>query len=297
MTALTTIELPKLKKLYEGKVRQIYDMGEHLMLVATDRLSAFDVIFDEGIPDKGKILTRISNHWFHTLGVKNHLVADDVAQFPEECRPYQDILRDRAVIVKRATRVDFECIVRGYLIGSGWKEYQSSGKVCGIELPKGLRLAEKLPEPIFTPSTKAPDGEHDINVDMNYVKDKIGSDMARELANLSLGVYVKAANTMQAKGIILADTKFEFGTVDDRLVLIDEACTPDSSRFWDAKSYKPGENPLSFDKQLVRDHLEASGWNKQPPPPALPPSIIEQTRARYVEMLTLITGKGLQPAV
>lgn len=293
MSAQTTIELPKLKKLYEGKVRQIYDMGEHLMLVATDRLSAFDVIFNEGIPDKGKILTRISNHWFSTLGVKNHIVADDIAKFPEACKPYADILRDRAVIVKKAKRVDFECIVRGYLIGSGWKEYQSSGKVCGIELPKGLRLAEKLPKPIFTPSTKAPDGEHDINVDMDYVKGKIGASLASQLEKLSLTVYTKAAEAMLAKGIILADTKFEFGQVDNELILIDEVCTPDSSRFWDAASYKPGENPLSFDKQLVRDHLEASGWNKLPPPPPLPKDIIDKTRARYLEMLTLITGKGL----
>ncbi|MBI4976299.1 MAG: phosphoribosylaminoimidazolesuccinocarboxamide synthase [Spirochaetes bacterium] len=291
--SLTKIDLPKLKKLYEGKVRQIYDMGEHLMLVATDRLSAFDVIFNEGIPDKGKILTRISNHWFNHVGVPHHLITTDVTDFPPECKPYADILRDRAVIVKKAKRIDFECIVRGYLIGSGWKEYQEKGSVSGISLPSGLMLADKLPEPLFTPSTKAPDGEHDINVTMDYVKNNIGTEMASMLAKLSIGVYLKVAHAMAPKGVILADTKFEFGVYNDEIILIDEVCTPDSSRFWDAKTYTPGENPQSYDKQIVRDYLETTGWNKEPPPPALPAAIIDRTRARYVEMLTLVTGKGV----
>lgn len=281
-----------LNKIYEGKVREIYAVSDMLLLVATDRISAFDVVFNEGIADKGRILTQVSNHWFNLLDFKNHLVETDSSKFPEECLPYAEILKDRAVLVKRANRVDFECIVRGYIIGSGWKDYQKTGAICGIKLPSNLKLADKLPEAIFTPSTKAPDGEHDVNVDFSEMENTLGKEMANNLKDISINIYTDIQKRAAEKGIILADTKFEFGLDDDgEIMLIDECCTPDSSRFWEAETYTPGKNPDSFDKQIFRDYLETLNWDKTPPPPAIPEDIAVKTRNRYIDIYKRITGK------
>jgi phosphoribosylaminoimidazole-succinocarboxamide synthase len=294
-TALKQLDMPGLKKLYAGKVREIYDLGKDLLLVATDRISAFDVVFEDGIPDKGRILTGISNYWFHHLrDVPNHLIATEVTDFPAECHAFRQELQGRAVVVRKCRRIDFECVVRGYLIGSGWKDYQQTGAVCGIRLEKGLRMADKLPEPIFTPATKAPDGEHDLNIDLGYMSDRVGVELANRLRDLSIHIYSVVRDAMLPKGIILADTKFEFGfDANNELRLIDECCTPDSSRFWDATTYQPGRSPDSFDKQIFRDYLETLAWDKTPPPPPVPPEVTEKTRARYIEILERITGRSL----
>lgn len=294
MDCVTTVNLEGLTKIHKGKVRELYDIDDEKMLVvATDRFSAFDVVFDEGIPGKGKILTQISNYWFSRFDVPNHIIETDVAAFPAVCKPYADVLRDRAVVVRKAKRVDFECIVRGYIIGSGWKSYQKEGSICGIRLPNGLRLADKLPEPIFTPTTKADIGEHDENVNFATMANALGKERAEALKALSIAVYTKASEELLPKGIILADTKFEFGIVDDEVILIDECLTPDSSRFWDASTYAPGSSPQSYDKQILRDYLDSLDWNKEPPAPTIPADTMERARARYEEVLTLITGERL----
>lgn len=276
-----------------GKVRDVYDAGKHLLIVATDRLSAFDVVMPNPIPDKGRILTQISLHWFQKLAdlVPNHLITVNIENFPSVCQEYAEVLAGRSMLVKKAKSLPVECIVRGYLSGSGWKDYQNTGAVCGITLSKGLTESGKLPEPIFTPSTKAEAGTHDQNISLAQVKNLIGKEMAAKIAQLSLQLYKKASSLVEKKGIIIADTKFEFGVADGNLILIDEVLTPDSSRFWPLDQYQPGESQPSFDKQFVRDYLLSLHWNQKPPAPELPPEIIEKTRSKYIEAFERLTGK------
>jgi phosphoribosylaminoimidazole-succinocarboxamide synthase len=280
-----------------GKVRDTYDLDDRLLMVTTDRISAFDCILPNGIPDKGRVLTRLSAFWFdrtHEL-IPNHLLSTNVADLPEEVQPQARMLTDRFMLVRKAERIDFECVVRGYLAGSAWAEYQATGEVCGIRLPKGLRLADQLSEPIFTPATKAESG-HDQNISLAQMKNQIGEDLGQALAEASLAVYRAAATYALDRGIIIADTKMEFGLLDGRLILIDELLTPDSSRFWAVSDYKPGSSPPSFDKQYVRDWLERSGWNKQDSPPPLPSEIVAGTASRYREALHWLTGERLPNA-
>ncbi len=276
-----------------GKVRDVYDAGKHLLIVATDRISAFDVVMPNPIPDKGRILTQISLHWFKQLAdiIPNHLVAVDTRDFPPVCHKYGEILAGRSMLVKKAESLPVECIVRGYLSGSGWKEYQKTGAVCGIKLPGGLTESAKLPEPIFTPSTKAEAGTHDQNISFSEVAKLIGEEMATEIAELSLRLYKKAASLAESKGIIIADTKFEFGLADGNLILIDEVLTPDSSRFWPQDQYQAGKSQPSFDKQFVRDYLLSIHWNQKPPAPELPAEIVTKTRAKYIEAFERLTGQ------
>ncbi|MCK4714043.1 MAG: phosphoribosylaminoimidazolesuccinocarboxamide synthase [Candidatus Aenigmarchaeota archaeon] len=281
----TKLSLPVFRK---GKVRDTYDLGDSLLMVATDRISAFDVVFHEGIPYKGIVLTQLSLFWFELLKgvVENHLITDSI---PDSLKDH-DFLARRSLVVKKAKPLPVECIVRGYLSGSGWKDYKSAGAVCGIELPKGLRESEKLPEPLFTPSTKADVGQHDENIGFDHVVKTIGKENANNVRDLSLKIYKKAADHAEKKGLILADTKFEFGVFEDMILLIDEVLTPDSSRFWLAKGYSPGKPQQPFDKQFVRNYLESTGWNKSPPPPALPLHIIKGTSERYIAAYEMITG-------
>ena len=285
-------DIPLLRR---GKVRDVYEIEDKLLIVASDRMSAFDVVMDDPIPDKGSILTRISLFWFEKLEsmVENHIISSSPAEYPEICRKYAAELEHRSMLVKRTKPLPVECIVRGYLSGSGWKEYTKTGAVCGITLPKGLRESEKLPEPIFTPSTKAEDGMHDENIDFETAVGLLGRDMAEEVRRLSLKIYEFGRNLAAQKGIIVADTKFEFGIKDDRLILIDEVLTPDSSRFWPMDTYAPGGPQKSFDKQFLRDYLLRIKWPKTPPPPKLPKDIIEQTREKYLDALKRLTGRGL----
>jgi phosphoribosylaminoimidazole-succinocarboxamide synthase len=276
---------------HRGKVRETYAVGDdRLLLVATDRLSAFDVVFDQPIPDKGRVLTRLSAYWFAVLAGlgPSHFVSVDPADLPDGVRSPD--LAGRSMLVRRATRVDAECVVRGYLAGSGWAEYRTSGMVGGHRLPSGLREAERLPEPIFTPSTKAEIG-HDENITRDDLAAMVGADLAHQLEERSLAAYDAGAARAEAVGLILADTKFEFGWIDGQLALIDEVLTPDSSRFWDGELYAPGSAPASFDKQYVRDFVSASGWNKEPPAPSLPVEVIEGTRSRYVTAYERLTGR------
>jgi phosphoribosylaminoimidazole-succinocarboxamide synthase len=275
-----------------GKVRDVYEIGDQLLIVASDRMSAFDVVMGDPIPDKGKILTAISLFWFKKLEpiVENHLIASEISAFPEVCHKYTDQLKGRSMLVKRARSLPVECIVRGYLSGSGWQEYLSEGSICGIPLPDGLRESEKLPEPIFTPSTKAEGGLHDENITFKRAVEILGEDVAEEVRRLSLQIYRFGRDLAAQKGIIVADTKFEFGIKDDRLILIDEVLTPDSSRFWPMDGYSPGGPQKSFDKQFLRDYLIEINWPKRPPPPELPHDIIEKTREKYLEALTRLTG-------
>ncbi len=295
MAAVFQTEIKELRLIHRGKVRDLYECGENILMVATDRLSAFDVVFDEPVPDKGKVLNQISLFWFQRLKnkVRNHVVEWDVERFPKELKPYQDLLRGRAVIVRKARPLAIECIVRGYITGSGWKEYQKKGTVCGIKLPEGLKEADRLPEPIFTPSTKAEMGQHDENIDFERACEIVGKEAAQKAKYLSIAIYKDAVEYALTRGIIIADTKFEFGYIGDELVLIDEVLTPDSSRFWPLDSYKPGGPQPSFDKQFVRDYLEAIGWDKKPPAPHLPDEIVEKTRKRYLEAYKRITGQEL----
>ncbi len=278
-----------------GKVRDIYDMGEHLLIVATDRLSAFDVVLPDPIPDKGKVLTQISLFWFEQMKdiTPNHLVAWEVDDFPQMLHQYRDQLAGRSMLVKKCKPLLIEAIVRGFISGSGWKDYQESGSVCGYQLPAGLLESEQLPEPLFTPSTKAELGEHDINIDLAKARELVGADLADEVARRALAIYGRARELGRKAGIIIADTKFEFGLYGDELLLIDEVLTPDSSRFWPADQYQPGRGQASYDKQFVRDYLEEIGFDKKPPAPKLPAEVIEGTRQRYLEALTRLTGKGL----
>ena len=268
---------------FRGKVRDVYDLGEELLIVATDRISAFDVVLPTPIPDKGKILTQISLFWFNYLKdiVPNHLITGDVEDFPSQFSPYKEILRDRSMLVKKARRINIESVIRGYLAGSSWKDYQRERKVCGVDLPKGLKESDKLPQPIFTPATKAQTGNHDINITEKQLIDNEGAEVSLFLKEKSLTAYKKASDYALSKGIIIADTKFEFGILNDKIILIDEILTPDSSRFWDKESYQPGKPQLSFDKQFVRDYLESLNWNKTPPAPQLPEEIVTKTREKY----------------
>ncbi len=288
MNTLLTTKIPEAKKSFSGKVRDIYIIDkEHLLIVSTDRVSAFDHVFRDGIPGKGIILNKISNLWFSNINfVKNHVVETDFSNFPAPFSKHPE-LKDRSVIVRKAKRIDFECVARGYLIGSGWKDYNATGKICGIKLPEGLKLAEKLPSSIFSPSTKAANG-HDMNISMETMREKLGTDAAEALEELSLKIYEFAGNKMEKAGILLADTKLEFGFKNDEIILIDEALTPDSSRFWDKANYRIGESPVSYDKQFLRDYLETTDWDKNSPPPPLPDEIIARTKEKYEEILKKI---------
>jgi phosphoribosylaminoimidazole-succinocarboxamide synthase len=274
-----------------GKVRDIYDLGNELLMVATDRISAFDVVMPDPIPEKGKILTRISLYWFEIMKalLPNHVISANVDDYPESCIRYMDVLRGRSMLVKKTEPLPIECIVRGYISGSGWKDYQASGEVCGIKLPQGLKESAKLPEPVFTPSTKAETGRHDINIDFNETEKKIGKQLAEKVRKLSIAIYKKGADLAYKKGIIIADTKFEFGILRDDLMLIDEVLTPDSSRFWPLESYQPGGPQKSFDKQYLRDYLLSINWNKRPPAPALPQDVISNTHNKYREAYRQLT--------
>lgn len=284
-----------LKLLHRGKVRDVYEIEGNLLIVATDRLSAFDVVLPTPIPDKGKVLTQMSLFWFDFLKdiAPNHLVTADVSGYPRACKPYADYLNGRSMLVIKAAALPVECIVRGYLSGSGWKDYKKTGSVCGIELPGGLIESEKLPSPIFTPSTKAAVGVHDENISFEGMIDLIGKEQAEKVRDTAIGLYSKAAAYARGRGVIIADTKFEFGLAGGRLILIDEVLTPDSSRFWPSDSYRPGGAQPSFDKQFVRDYLESISWGKRPPGPELPVDIVEKTRERYLEALNRLTGRGL----
>ena len=284
--------LPGLKLHYRGKVGDMYDLGEHLLLVATDRISGFDVVNAATIPHKGAIRTQLSRFWFGRTEhiAPNHLVTTDLAEMADGVRAHEGQLDGRAMLVRKAQRVDIECVVRGYLAGSGWKEYQNQGTVCEQKLPAGLRESDRLPEPIFTPATKA-DAGHDENISVERMADLVGSELTETLKNLSIQVYQYGADHCASRGILLADTKFEFGFIDGELSLIDEVLTPDSSRYWPADQYEPGHGQPSFDKQLARDWLEATGWDKTPPAPTLPAEIVEQTSQRYIDVYKLITGE------
>ena len=285
-------EFPGLKLLGRGKVRDIYDLGDRLLIVATDRLSAFDVVLPTPIPDKGRVLTQLSLFWFEKLAdvVPHHVI--EAKNFTGELAPYADALAGRAMLVRRTEPAPIECVVRGYISGSGWKDYQKTGAICGIPLPAGLRESDRLPEPIFTPSTKATTG-HDENISFEETVSRIGRPLAERLRDVSLTLYRRAVEHAAARGIIIADTKFEFGLRGDELIWIDEALTPDSSRFWPADQYSPGKAQPSFDKQFVRDYLEKIGWNKQPPAPALPPDVVSGTQQKYREAYQRITGHAL----
>ena len=287
-------DFPTLKLAARGKVRDIYDLGESLLIVTTDRISAFDVIMNEGIPDKGYVLTQISAFWFRQMEeiIPNHIISTDVKDFPAACQPYADVLEGRSMLVKKARPLAAECIVRGYLSGSGWKDYKTTGKVCGIQLPAGLVESDKLPEPIFTPSTKAELGTHDENISFEEMQRICGAEIARQVRDVTLKIYAKARDIADAKGIIIADTKFEYGIYDGKLIIIDECMTPDSSRFWPKDSYRPGGPQPSFDKQFLRDYLETLDWGKTAPAPPLPEEIIRKTGEKYMEALVKLTGKG-----
>jgi len=290
--AVFETNLPGLTLKARGKVRDIYDLGDALLIVASDRISAFDVVMDDPIPDKGKILTQISAFWFERIGdlAPTHLLATEVRKFPAACQPYADLLRDRSMYVTKARVVPFECVVRGYLSGSGWKEYREQGSVCGIRLPRGLVESDRLAEPIFTPATKEEVGTHDQNVSFDRMVSDLGRELAERLRALSLSVYRRARDIAEARGIILADTKFEFGLVGDTVILVDEVLTPDSSRFWPKDAYTPGGPQPSFDKQFLRDYLLAIKWPQQPPPPKLPAEIVEKTRAKYLDAYEKLLG-------
>ena len=281
----------------QGKVRDLYDLGDQLLLVASDRISAFDVVLPDTIPFKGEVLTKLSVFWFDLLSnvTENHLISTHIADLPERFAAHADYLAGRFMLVKKAVVFPVECIVRGYLAGSGWAEYRRAGTVCGVALPEGLVESSRLPEPIFTPSTKAEIGDHDENVSFERMVEIIGTDAAVELRAKSLAVYSAARDHAATHGIIIADTKFEFGVVDGRVTLVDEVLTPDSSRFWPAESYAPGSGQPSFDKQFVRDWLSASGWDKVSPPPALPTGIITKTSEKYIQAYELITGRAFIP--
>lgn len=284
------IDLPVFVK---GKVRDVYEVGKDMLLmIVTDRISAFDVVFDDLIPDKGRVLNGISEFWFNYCKdiIGNHVVTTDVSEYPMGLSKFREQLEGRSMLVKRVEMVEAECIVRGYLEGSGLKDYMATGEISGVKLPPGMKQADRLPEPIFTPSTKAREG-HDINVSFEYVVEKIGADLAYQLRDKSIALYKKASEYAIGKGIILADTKFEFGIFDGELVVADEMFTPDSSRFWELSEYEPGRPQKSFDKQYLRDYLENLGWDKRPPAPRLPQEVIEKTRAKYIEAYERITGK------
>jgi len=292
--AQSIVDLPGVQKLRSGKVREVFDLGDTLLFVATDRISAFDVILPDPIPKKGAVLNQLSAFWFNRFGkIDNHFVSADFDYFPKQLRPFREQIAGRAMIVRKTKPLAVECVVRGYLAGSGWKEYQESQSVCGIKLPKGLKLGSQLPEPIFTPATKADTG-HDENIDMKKCAQILGQETADRVKDLSLQIYLAGRDHAGNRGIIVADTKFEFGTVDGQLLLIDEVLTPDSSRFWPADHYVVGQSPPSFDKQFVRDYLETLDWNKTPPGPKLPGDVVARTASKYVEAFELLTGEKLK---
>jgi phosphoribosylaminoimidazole-succinocarboxamide synthase len=275
-----------------GKVRDIYDLGDRLLIVATDRISAFDVVMPNPVPDKGRVLTQLSKFWFDLTKevVPNHLISTEVRDFPDACRPYEEILKDRSMLVVKTDVLPIECVVRGYLSGSGWEEYKKTGKVCGVPLPKGLLESSKLEEPIFTPATKAEIGLHDENIAFEKVEKIVGKDLAKRLRSLSLAIYKKARDFAEGRGIVIADTKMEFGIKDEKLLLIDELLTPDSSRFWPKDDYRPGGSQKSFDKQFLRDYLLSIQWDKSPPAPQLPEEIVQKTREKYLEAYERLVG-------
>jgi phosphoribosylaminoimidazole-succinocarboxamide synthase len=288
------IELPGFEIFKKGKVRNVFDLGDRLLIVATDRISAFDFILPSLIPYKGKVLTQISKFWFDFTGLvcPNHLISAETSDLPAALKPYAASLEKRSMLVRKTQVVPIECVVRGYLAGSGWKEYKSTGKICGIRIPEGLRESDRLEDPIFTPSTKAEEG-HDLNISFKEMQKVVGGDFARKIRKVSLELYKRASLHALSKGIIIADTKFEFGLVGGELVLVDEIFTPDSSRFWPLQTYAPGKSQPSLDKQFVRDYLETTGWDKQtPPPPVLPEAIIRKTSEKYLELYRLLTEKN-----
>ena len=289
-------DLEGINLLKRGKVRDVYEIGDQLLIVASDRMSAFDVVMADPIPDKGKVLTSISLFWFQKLNsiVENHLISSDPTEYPEVCQRYIEQLKGRSMLVRRAEALPVECIVRGYLSGSGWQDYLSTGSICGIRLPEGLKESQALPHPIFTPSTKAADGMHDENITFESALGILGKETAEKVRQISLQIYEFGRDFASEKGIIVADTKFEFGIKDGNLILIDEVLTPDSSRFWPVDAYRLGGAQKSFDKQFLRDYLIKINWPKKPPPPKLPPDIIEKTRGKYLEALERITGHGLE---
>jgi len=298
-SVLLDTQLAGLTLARRGKVRDVYDLGEHLLIVATDRISAFDYVLGTGIPDKGKVLTQLSAFWFGKVGdlTPHHLVSIDVRDFPAVTRPHHDALRGRSMLVRKTEPLPVECVARGFLSGSGWKDYQKTGAVCGVPLPAGLRESDRLPSPIFTPATKAESG-HDENISEARAGEIVGREMIARLRDLTLAIYARGVAHAETRGIIIADTKFEFGLApragaDPELLLIDEVLTPDSSRFWPRSEYRPGQGQPSFDKQFVRDYLERIGWNKQPPVPTLPEDVVRMTRAKYVEAYTQLTGRQL----
>ena len=286
-------DFPELNLVKRGKVRDIYDLGDTLLMVMSDRISAFDVIMPNPVPGKGRVLTQISLFWFNAMQslIDNHVVASDVADYPEECQPYKDDLFERSMVVRKAEPLPIECVVRGYISGSGWKSYQESGDICGIKLPSGLKESDQLPEPIFTPSTKEELGQHDINIDFEAAAGMVGRDIAEKVKQISIDIYKKGAEIANEKGIIIADTKFEFGLIDDELILIDEVLTPDSSRFWPKDSYTPGGPQKSYDKQYLRDWLISIEWDKNPPAPQLPDDVVANTIQKYEEALAQLTGR------
>lgn len=297
MPSVMSTDLKAVRKVRSGKVRDVYDLGDALLIVATDRISAFDVIMANAVPDKGKILTRMTLYWLEQLAdvCPNHLITAELDEFPEEIRsdPAAEELRGRSMLVRKAVVFPVECVARGYLAGSGWLEYQATGEVCGHRLPPGLQEADRLDPPIFTPSTKAEEG-HDRNIRREDAAEMLGADVAARLEELTLELYRRGADMARSKGIIIADTKFEFGLIDGVIALVDEVLTPDSSRFWPAESWRPGTNPPSFDKQFVRDYLKTLDWDRTPPGPELPEDVIAKTRAKYLQALIQLTGRGLE---
>ena len=292
---ITSTQLTNLTPLHRGKVRDLYDLGDELLIISTDRISAFDVVLPNGIPDKGRVLTGLSNFWFkYTEPIAdNHLIATEVEDYPDVLQPDAELLKGRSMLVKKADRVDVECVVRCYLAGSGWSSYQKTGEICGQKLPNGLRESERLPELLFTPTTKAEQGEHDEPISIEEMRQQVGSELTDQLIETSFALFRAASKHAESAGIILCDTKFEFGQRDGKLIVIDEVFTPDSSRFWPADLYEPGKSQQSFDKQFVRDYLSEIGWNKQPPAPELPEDVISKTSEKYREAYRLIVGEDL----
>jgi len=297
VSILKETDFPNLRLASRGKVRDIYDLGDKLLIVATDRISAFDCVLPTPIPEKGRVLNSLSAFWFRQTSwlIENHLMTTDMHSLPDEVKPYARILTGRAMLAKKAIPLPVECVVRGYLAGSAWREYKETGKVCGIELPPGLVEGQELPKPIFTPATKAAEG-HDENVTERQIRDLLGNAVTDRLKEVSLAIYRFARDYAKDRGAIIADTKFEFGYLGEKIILIDEVLTPDSSRFWPAEDYRPGQAQPSFDKQYVRDYLESVGWDKRPPAPQLPPEVVEQTRLKYREAFQRLTGEELPPA-
>ena len=294
-TVISTTEFKTLSLKGRGKVRDIYDLGDRLLIVATDRISAFDVVMPNPIPDKGRVLTQLSKFWFELTRdiVPNHIISLNIKDFPPACRPYEKMLMDRSMLVVKTEVVPIECVVRGYLSGSGWVEYEKTGEVCGIPLSRGLFESSKLEEPIFTPATKAELGEHDENINFERMEKAVGKELAQQLRSLSVAIYKRASDFAENRGIIIADTKMEFGVKDGKVILIDELLTPDSSRFWPKNTYRPGGPQQSFDKQFLRDYLLSIKWNKTPPAPQLPEEIIRKTREKYLEAYEKLVGKPL----